>query len=257
MEKGLDKPIGEIDNPTNERTKVHCLFEQSGTFKNEFKKLGYEAYDYDIQNEFGETDYIIDLFAEIRNGYEDKPSIFDNISKDDIVLAFFPCTRFEDQVLLAFRGDNYGNKSSDIEKLNRSMGLHDELHRNYILISELALIAIKRQIRLVIENPYSDQHYLKRYWCLTPSLIDKDRRDDGDYFRKPTQYYFLNFKPKQRFLLEAIPYNAIEAKMPIRLMSKDTVEKVGAKDRQTARSMIHPDYANRFIRKYLIDDPNT
>jgi hypothetical protein len=29
--------------------KVHCFFEQSGTFKNEFKKLGYEAFDYDIQ----------------------------------------------------------------------------------------------------------------------------------------------------------------------------------------------------------------
>lgn len=48
--------------------KVHCLFEQSGTFKNEFKKLGYEAYDYDIQNEFGETDHVIDLFSEIRGG---------------------------------------------------------------------------------------------------------------------------------------------------------------------------------------------
>lgn len=47
---------------------VHCLFEQSGTFKNEFKKLGYEAYDYDIQNEFGETDFVIDLFEEIGGG---------------------------------------------------------------------------------------------------------------------------------------------------------------------------------------------
>lgn len=34
--------------------KFHCFFEQSGTFKNEFKKLGYEAIDYDIQDEFGE-----------------------------------------------------------------------------------------------------------------------------------------------------------------------------------------------------------
>lgn len=31
----------------------HCFFEQSGTFKNEFKKLGYNAIDYDIQDEFG------------------------------------------------------------------------------------------------------------------------------------------------------------------------------------------------------------
>lgn len=47
---------------------VHCLFEQSGTFKNEFKKLGINAYDYDIQNEFNQTDYVIDLFKEIRGG---------------------------------------------------------------------------------------------------------------------------------------------------------------------------------------------
>lgn len=47
---------------------VHCLFEQSGTFKKEFLKLGYQAIDYDIQNEFGQTDQIIDLFAEIRGG---------------------------------------------------------------------------------------------------------------------------------------------------------------------------------------------
>ena len=48
--------------------KVHCLFEQSGTFKNEFKKLGIDAEDYDIQDEFGQTDHVCDLFAEIRGG---------------------------------------------------------------------------------------------------------------------------------------------------------------------------------------------
>lgn len=39
--------------------KVWCLFEQSGVFKNEFKKLGYDAVDVDIQNNFNETDYQI------------------------------------------------------------------------------------------------------------------------------------------------------------------------------------------------------
>lgn len=48
--------------------KVHCLFEQSGTFKKEFIKLGIPAEDYDIQNEFGETDHITDLFANIEGG---------------------------------------------------------------------------------------------------------------------------------------------------------------------------------------------
>ena len=49
--------------------KVHCFFEQSGTFKNEFIKLGIPAEDYDIQNNFGQTDHQIDLFAEIETAY--------------------------------------------------------------------------------------------------------------------------------------------------------------------------------------------
>lgn len=47
----------------------HCLFEQSGTFKNEFKKLGYEAYDYDILDDFRQTDFKLDLFNEIEKAY--------------------------------------------------------------------------------------------------------------------------------------------------------------------------------------------
>ena len=71
--------------------KVHCFFEQSGTFKNEFIKMGISAYDYDIQNDFGQTDYVIDLFRQIEQSYDGRPSVFDNILKDDLILAFFPC----------------------------------------------------------------------------------------------------------------------------------------------------------------------
>lgn len=48
----------------------HCMFEQSGTFKNELKKLSFDAYDYDILNQFNETDFVIDLFSEINAAYE-------------------------------------------------------------------------------------------------------------------------------------------------------------------------------------------
>lgn len=59
--------------------KVHLMFEQSGVFKNEFKKLGYEAFDYDIQDNFGETDHVVDLFKAIEDAYEGKPSLFDHV----------------------------------------------------------------------------------------------------------------------------------------------------------------------------------
>lgn len=51
------------------RGKVQCFFEQNGTFKNEFKKLGYEAENYDIQNNFGETDHVTDMLREIEMSY--------------------------------------------------------------------------------------------------------------------------------------------------------------------------------------------
>lgn len=226
--------------------KVHCLFEQSGTFKNEFKKLGYEAYDYDIQNEFGETDFEKDLFAEIENAYAGGgSSIFDGITKDDLILAFFPCTRFEARIPLEFRGEAYQQKNwDDVKKLEYSMKLHDELHRNYELISKLAFIAITRDLKLVIENPYTQPHYLTTYWCLKPSLIDKDRQLNGDYYKKPTQFWFIGFNPKQNLVFEPIDY--VEGKVIA------TVSGENGKSRTTMRSMIHPQYANRFIRQYLI-----
>lgn len=52
--------------------KAHCLFEQSGTFKNEFIKLGIPAEDYDIQNNFNQTDHVIDLFGEIKKAYANR-----------------------------------------------------------------------------------------------------------------------------------------------------------------------------------------
>ena len=225
--------------------KYHCFFEQSGTFKNEFKKLGYKAYDYDILNDFGETDFVIDLFNEIEKAYDNKPSIFDNVSKDDMILAFFPCVRFEDQILLYFRGEAGTQKKWSLEKkLEYDLKLHNELHHFYLLVSKLVLICLKKGIKLIIENPYSTQHYLSRYWCLKPSLIDKNRHENGDYFGKPTQYWFINCKPKNNFIFE-----------PLTLVQKQRIEhtkKVGNINHQKMRSMIHPQYANRFIKEYIL-----
>ena len=52
--------------------KAFCLFEQSGTFKNVFRKYGVEAEDYDILNDFGQTDHVVDIFSEIEGGVRRK-----------------------------------------------------------------------------------------------------------------------------------------------------------------------------------------
>ena len=226
--------------------RVHCLFEQSGTFKNEFKKLGYKAYDYDILNDYGETDYQIDLFREIEEAYEGRKSIFDNISQDDLILAFFPCTRFEAKIPLTFRGEAFQQKNyTDRQKLEVGMKLHEELHRNYMLISEMVIVAIDKGLRMVIENPYTAPHYLTTYWCIKPKIIDKDRRDNGDYMKKPTQFFFIGFEPYQNIIFEPLDY------VEQRKCDYITKREFGI-DRQVCRSEIHPQYASRFIRQYLI-----
>lgn len=226
--------------------KYHCFFEQSGTFKNEFKKLGYEAYDYDILNDFNETDYIIDLFNEIENSYNNKPSIFDNFkSEEDTILAFFPCIRFEDQILLWFRGEQANEKKYTLkQKLKKDLNLHAELNELYNLITKLVIICIDRKIPLIIENPYTTQHYLCRYWALKPSLIDRDRSLNGDYFKKPTQYFFVNCEPKNNFIFEAYKINKRKAISKINGFSHEG---------QVERSLIAPEYANRFIREFILE----
>lgn len=59
------------------------MFEQSGVFKQEFLKLEIPAFDYDIQNEFHQTDFVCDLFEEIDKAYVGDPSIFDTVESND------------------------------------------------------------------------------------------------------------------------------------------------------------------------------
>lgn len=221
--------------------KVYCLFEQSGTFKNEFKKLGYDALDYDIQDEFGETDYVCDLFVDIEEAYKDRESIFDNITQNDLIIAFFPCVRFEDQIQMHFRGTATQMKNwTEEQKLENDLKLHRELANLYELITKLAIVCLKRKIPLIIENPYSTTHYLVKYWAIPATIIDMNRTVRGDYYKKPTQYWFIGLEPKQNMVLEAYTVN-----------DKKTIEQVYNK---TERSLIAPEYANRFIREFILEE---
>ena len=221
----------------------HCFFEQSGTFKNEFRKLGYEAYDYDILNDCNETDYQVDLFENIEIAYERERerTVFDNVKEKDQIIAFFPCTRFECRIPLWFRGQAQQQKNqSDEQKLIYAMNLHDELSRFYRVFCQMILVCMKRDIPLIIENPYTQPHYLTSYFPIKPKIIDMDRSERGDYYKKPTQYWFINREPSTNFIFE-----------PQVINERRVVDKVST-NRPFVRSEISKDYANRFIREFII-----
>ena len=224
--------------------KVHCFFEQSGTFKNEFIKLGIPAEDYDIQNNFNETDHVIDLFAEIEKGYEGEPSIFDNISEDDLIIAFYPCIYFCAFSQVAF---NLGN--TNYRKLNKQDAIKEILKRSdkrkeyYDRLIKFCAICLNKNIRMIFENPYSEQTYLKANFLKAPDVVDMNRMRRGDYYKKPTAFWFFNCEPTTGESFQ-----------------NDKIKKTHQKSKGSGkaglcseeRSMISSDYARNFICDFIL-----
>ena len=264
--------------------KVHCFFEQSGTFKNEFIKLGIPAEDYDIQNNFGQTDHTDDLFAEIEKAYEGGASLFDNITKDDLIMAFFPCIKFC-SVMERIQHEDFYDSS---QKKSKNFGTPEyykrkwEVLRNYsqerfefydIALKMTAVVQIKG-LRMIVENPWHPTNFTNHFWFVRTSLIDHDRTRRGDYFRKPTAYWYINCVPTHGETFQQTPKSKIKtitagsgaSKTKRKLAEKygdagldktyiDHSSEAGLCDED--RSMISPDYARNFICDFIIGKEQT
>ena len=224
--------------------KVHCLFEQSGTFKNEFIKLGIPAEDYDIQDNFGQTDHVVDIFKHIEDAYEGKPSLFDDIRGGDLIMAFFPCIYFcaTSQMAFSWGYTNY-------RKLTLRQATDKILERNrnrtyfYDLLVKMFCIVKERGLRMITENPWSEQTFLKANFIIAPSLVDQNRMLRGDYYIKPTAYWFINCEPTNGKSYQ----NDKEQKT---IMKSKGASQAGICSEE--RSMIHPDYARNFICDFIL-----
>ena len=223
--------------------KVHCFFEQSGTFKNEFIKLGIPAEDYDIQDHFGQTDHKIDLFNEIETAYRGGQSVFDSISKDDLIIAFFPCVYFSDMSQILHTWGAYPKydckKATDII-LNRS----NNRHLFYQLCIKMLATAKTRGLRMIMENPWGTQSFLRNDFVTPPAIVDRDRSLRGDYFAKPTAYWYINCEPTIGLTIQKLH-------KPKRV-KKDAKPSGKAGQCSEERSMISPDYARNFICDFIL-----
>ena len=225
--------------------RAHCFFEQSGTFKNEFIKLGIPAEDYDIQNNFGETDHVVDLFAEIESAYRGGQSVFDSITSEDLIMAFFPCIYFSalSQMSMSWGCVNY-RKMTVKEKTDAILERSSNREYFFSLAVKMLAVAKERGIRLIMENPWSEQTFLKANFIMSPTLVDMDRTRRGDYFKKPTAYFFINCEPMTGYFTEQ------QDKQRKTIMAARQSSVAGLCSEE--RSMISPDYARSFICDFLL-----
>jgi len=210
------------------------------------KKLGYDAYDYDIQNNFGETDYQIDLFAEIESAYSGGVSIFDNMTKDDLIFAFFPCIYFSamSQMAFSFGYTNYRNltiKEATEKILERSANREKFFRLAVIMFS----VAKERGLRLIMENPWAEQTFLKANFVMPPTIVDTNRMLRGDIRVKPTAYWFVNCEATNGFTRQ---YDKLSQKRTHMASRGSNVAGLCSEE----RSMIHPDYARNFICDFIL-----
>lgn len=215
---------------------AHCLFEQSGTFKNEFAKLGVPAKDYDLCNDFGMTDWQGDLFAQIELAGLGKDSIFDYFTADDLIFAFFPCTYFCENNVMYFCGvcKNF-RKLTKIERLDKILERAQLRHDYYMTLLKFCRVVESRGLRAIIENPYNAHHYWRFNFPYKPAVIDMNRRLMGDYFKKPTQYLFVNCEPSGK--------RSVQMNKEMRF-----VQDYHGID----KSLISPDYAHNFICDHIL-----
>lgn len=223
--------------------KVHCFFEQSGTFKNEFIKLGIPAEDYDIQNNFNETDHVIDLFAEIEKAYGGGISAFDDITEDDLIIAFFPCIYFcqTSQFMQSLNAVNY--RALTIPQAIQKIINRQEKRQYFLnLLTKLIYVCCNSKIRLIIENPITDS-FLNHYFIKAPDVRDMNRMLRGDYYKKPTGYWYFNCKATYGESYQ-------NDKKQRQILKTKSAKQAGLCSEE--RSMISPDYARNFICDFII-----
>lgn len=159
-------------------------------------------------------------------------------------MAFFPCIYFCENNQLYFTGKHYNlRKLSAIDKSNIIIDRANKREQFYSLCLKLFTICETKGLRLIVENPYSIMHYLIDNFPYKPSVIDKNRTLRGDYYKKPTQYFFVSCVPTDGLTIQ-----------------KDKVTKIVEYSKSSSkaglcseeRSMISPDYARNFICDFIL-----
>lgn len=159
-------------------------------------------------------------------------------------MAFFPCIYFCDVNEPLFRLDDLNYRKLSLqEKYEKILERAKNREFFFEMCIKMFCVCDTRGLKLIMENPYSQSHYLVKNFVYKSDLIDKNRRDRGDYFKKPTQYWFLNCRPTF----------GCSFTQPKKLKTVCGIQ--GSKTSGICgeeRSMISPDYARNFIHDFIL-----
>ena len=197
-------------------------------------------------------------------------------------MAFFPCIRFcsvmEQMQHEDFfdasqqRSKDFGTESYYRRKWETLRGFSKDRFEFYDLALKLTAIVQIKKLRMIMENPWHPTNFTNHFWFMRVSLIDKDRTRRGDYFRKPTAYWYVNCEPTYGESYQYTPRNKVKTITAGSGAQKSAMKKRKTSDKEDVdkmfighqsangicdeeRSMISPDYARNFIHDFILGKP--
>ena len=146
---------------------------------------------------------------------------------------------------------NYINYRSltDAEAIEKILERQQKRHEFIQALTKFVKVCLDKGLRMIFENPVTGS-FLNNYFLKPPTIVDNNRMMRGDYYKKPTGYWFWNCEPTYGLTIQA-----------------DKVQRKHneAESRWTAqsglcneeRSMISPDYARNFINDFILGKEQT
>ena len=163
------------------------------------------------------------------------------------------------------RKKNFGTYEYYQQKWRVLRNYSQERFLFYDLALKLTAVVQIKGLRMIMENPWHPTNFTNHFWFARVSLIDKNRTLRGDYFRKPTGYWYTNCKPTFGESYQPTPKEKVRtitagsgAQKTQRKMKGTIYESrfIGHKSQaglcDEERSMISPDYARNFICDFIL-----
>ena len=138
---------------------------------------------------------------------------------------------------------------TDAEAIEKILERQQKRHEFIQALTKFVKVCLDKGLRMIFENPVTGS-FLNNYFLKPPTIVDNNRMMRGDYYKKPTGYWFWNCEPTYGLTIQA-----------------DKVQRKHneAESRWTAhsglcneeRSMISPDYARNFINDFILGKEQT
>lgn len=170
--------------------------------------------------------------------------MFDDITKDDLIIAFFPCIYFSCISAVWFSMTQRDYKNWNIQRIISNIIERNKKRSMFFeILNKFCAVCMSKNLRMVFENPWSENHFLKFGFLKPPTFVDTDRTRRGDYYVKPTAFWFWNCEHTNGQSFQ-------EPKMTKQILWAKQAKETGMCSEE--RSMISQDYARNFICDFIL-----